>query len=202
MRILIYGGTFDPPTSAHLSMITAVARKQNYMDLILVAPTNSPYYKGKQMFTFEQRCEMLQIMLQLIAGICTGGSLDSYTPMKLWTGDEGGAFYETMMKIRKEYGQNDYYFLIGADSYYDLPNWKNAKDLMRVATPVVMPRQLSGFHAEFLDESICPGSSSNVREELSNGNFDNVPRPFVPLIEKYLKPSVNIDKIKPEESNV
>jgi hypothetical protein len=65
-----------------------------------------------------------------------------------------------------------------------------------------MPRQLSGFHAEFLDESICPGSSSNVREELSNGNFDNVLRPFVPLIEKYLKPSVNIDKIKPEESNV
>ncbi len=58
MKRAIYPGSFDPITMGHLDII---ARSVNIFDEIVVAVLNNP--DKKPMFSVEERCEMLRLVL-------------------------------------------------------------------------------------------------------------------------------------------
>lgn len=58
MKRAIYPGSFDPITMGHLDII---ARSVNLFDEIIVAVLNNP--DKKPMFSVEERCEMLRLVL-------------------------------------------------------------------------------------------------------------------------------------------
>ena len=62
MRRAIFPGSFDPPTNGHLDIIK---RSLPLFDEIIVAVLNNP--EKNPMFTVEERCEIIRIILPEVA---------------------------------------------------------------------------------------------------------------------------------------
>lgn len=60
MKIFVFGGTFDPVHEGHLGVIGEV---ESLCDLLVLAPTKKNPWKKASGTSFEQRIEMLEIVL-------------------------------------------------------------------------------------------------------------------------------------------
>ena len=61
--ILIYGGTFDPPHKAHITMLKAAARKVKPSKIYLIPSWKSPF-KDFPWTSFKDRAQMIKIALK------------------------------------------------------------------------------------------------------------------------------------------
>lgn len=122
----ILGGTFDPIHSGHLLVATAVAR-QFRLDRVYFVPSSSPPHKMQQgLAAFSHRYAM-------VALACAGKG--RFLPsLAEAPSDEGMAqiFYsvDTVRRFRKEYPNSQVFFILGADSFIELPIWKNYETLL------------------------------------------------------------------------
>ncbi|MGD9722452.1 MAG: nicotinate-nucleotide adenylyltransferase [Pirellulales bacterium] len=133
MRLGIFGGTFDPVHYCHL-ILAECCREQLALDKVWFLPTAVPPHKQQQELTpGEQRAEMLDLAL--------GG--DPAMAVCRYEISRGGVNYtvETLENhfVRESPGA-ELFFLMGADSLRDLPNWRNPQRLCELATPVAVNR--------------------------------------------------------------
>ena len=89
----------------------------------------------------------------------------------------------TIKHFKKEYPEDELYFIIGGDSFYDLPSWWGYRELMELTTFIVLARPdspknhlLDRFTGDekpprvFYSESLYMDvSSTEIREKLKNG---------------------------------
>jgi nicotinate-nucleotide adenylyltransferase len=141
-RILVFGGTFDPPHLAH-ALLPAQAAKQLDCDLILYIPAainplkiSGPHASG------EQRLAMLVIALADVPNA-------KISTIEL---DRPGPSYtiDTLLALRDEYrceatsstsqGIPEFRLLIGCDQAVEFHRWKQWREIVKIAAPVVMLR--------------------------------------------------------------
>jgi nicotinate-nucleotide adenylyltransferase len=158
-RMLVFGGTFDPPHKAH-AVLPAQAAEQLQCDLILYIPaainplkTDEPHASG------EQRLAMLLLAIADVpnARISTI-ELDRAGPS--YTIDTLGALHEECR--RAEHAQTaattvvtspsphapshkpetspEFHLLIGCDQALDFHRWKDWREILKIAMPAVMLR--------------------------------------------------------------
>ena len=179
-KIGILGGSFNPPHKAHLEMAKA-AMEQYKLDEVWLMPNHHPPHKSENSFVRDDH--RVRMVKQLLAGKDTerlkfcGIELErdgmSYT-------------YETLEYLKKQYPDDRFYFIIGADSARDLPTWRNPKRICELATILVAPRsdiygkkfmkmlyereeQLNGkFFAIKIKDKYADYSSSTIRKNLKS----------------------------------
>lgn len=142
-KILVFGGTFDPPHKAHVEMLN-IAAKRCGAEKILVIPTATPPHKVREgISSGEDRMEMCRLAFGSVEGveisdmeICRGGK--SYT-------------VDTLTAIREQYPQKEILLLCGGDMFATLDKWVRAKDILNMAVPVGMCR--AGYENEFLESA-------------------------------------------------
>jgi nicotinate-nucleotide adenylyltransferase len=132
MRLGIFGGSFDPVHNAHL-VLAHVCQRQAGLDEVWFTPTAvQPLKHHGPHATDTQRIEMLRLAIRDEATwrIC------------MIEIDRGGLSYtvETLRKIHVEFPEADLFFLIGADAVRDIPEWKEPREIFRMATPLVVHR--------------------------------------------------------------
>ncbi len=134
MEIAVYGGTFNPPTIAHEAVIEACLTRPD-IDEVWVMPSGERADKAWQT-TNEDRLAMLGLVKQTRFGnndrlqIITH-ELDAPGATETWT---------TVQELARQHPEDTLHYVYGADSYLDMPNWRNGLVLQRDTNMLLIPR--------------------------------------------------------------
>ena len=136
-RIGILGGTFDPFHKGHF-MLAKTAYEQFELDEVWIMPNgNPPHKRNIEQTDFEIRCEMIRLAIKEAPYmvLCDyEGSEDSYH-----------FTYQTLGEFKKMYPDDEFYFIIGADSLRDFPTWREPGIISQLCTLLVACRDESGI---------------------------------------------------------
>ena len=178
-RIVIFGGTFNPPTRAHLDIATEALY---YLDAekVLFVPVSDLYKKDDVEISYHR-----VNMLNLAIGNFRRLEIDftEVDSVKLtYT-------YETIEKIKSQYQDKELFLLIGADNLEDFKNWKNQRSIMENCSLLVVNRNNSSIDeiiesneilTEFKDKVIEAPieeigiSSTEVRNRIASGELEGL----------------------------
>lgn len=132
MRVGLFGGTFDPVHYGHL-LLAESCREQCDLDEVWFLPADVPPHKqDAEVSSGQSRAEMIELA---VAGN-TGMLVSRYEL------EHGGVSYtvDTLRHFREETPEAELFFLMGADMFNDLPNWREAEEVCRLAVPIVAQR--------------------------------------------------------------
>lgn len=130
-NIVVFGGTFDPFHNGHLRISEVAAKKLNAS--VLFVPAKSPRWKSPEE-TSNQRLEMLKLGLK---GATFNYSICEY---ELNSKDDINYSIDTVKYLISIYPNDTFYFLIGADQVNKFSDWKDAKELSKLAQIVFVNR--------------------------------------------------------------
>jgi nicotinate-nucleotide adenylyltransferase len=131
MRLGLFGGTFDPIHMGHLILAEA-CREACGLDRVWFVVAGEPPHKPGDRTSVADRLEMARIA---IAGH------PAFEVSELETRRPGPHYsVETLEEVRRERPEDDLFFLIGADSLADLPQWRQPERIVSMATVVVVDR--------------------------------------------------------------
>jgi nicotinate-nucleotide adenylyltransferase len=183
-RVVIFGGSFDPPTKAHLGVIHALADR---FDRVIVVPSRiSPFKIGADALDGKTRIDLLRS-----CGLDANVSVSDCE-----INAEGVSYsYLTVEKYKAKYP--DLYFCVGTDMLYSLDKWKNAEYLAKNVIFYIVKRPFYdvsellikrltdfGFKFEFSDFVGEEGSSSEVKIAVAFDKVSSVaPQPVADYIE-------------------
>ena len=132
-KIGIMGGTFDPIHLGHL-ILGEKAYGQYGLDKGRFMPAGNPPHKRnrKGRATDEQRVEMVRMAI----------SSNPHFELCLAEMNEDGYSYtyRTLERFREENPEEEYYFIIGADSLFDFDIWREPGRICKACTIVVATR--------------------------------------------------------------
>ncbi|MCL2222337.1 MAG: bis(5'-nucleosyl)-tetraphosphatase (symmetrical) YqeK [Oscillospiraceae bacterium] len=151
MRIGIFGGSFNPPHNGHVQAAN-VAISSNKLDLLIVVPTGTPPHKKlpENSPSPEMRLEMTKnAFSELKNTIISDAEILSTEPCYT---------IDTVNSIKSEYPGSEMFLLLGDDMHDSLLShkWKDSKKLLRLVTPILLPRHVIDI------------SSTELREMLPN----------------------------------
>ena len=176
-KLGFFGGSFNPPTYAHINVAKMSIEKFN-LDAVYFVPVGNLYNKPS-LIDENYRYKMLEL-------ICD----DKIMVENIELGRK-----QTLNTLHKS---TENYYIMGADNFEKLPTWKNAKELIEnfkyiiferngsdskslLATQEILKQNKNNF--EFLDEKKYSNVSSGIiRELIQNGNYKEC--------EKYTKPEI------------
>ncbi len=143
MKILLFGGAFDPPHNGHLSILKEAAQYTEF-DKIIVMPTGTPTHKKGCMVPFDVRHYMAQLAF---------GKVDSDVEISDYEGTnlKDDYTYLTLRHLKEKYDNADIFMLIGSDSLFSIDSWKNSPEILANCTPVVFARK-TGVEQEIYDK--------------------------------------------------
>lgn len=132
MKIGILGGTFNPIHLAHLRIAEEV-REKFALDQIMFIPAASPPHKQMQgALPFATRCELVR------------RAIEDNPAFRLSTieGERAGKSYsiDTLRTLHTLYPENDFFFIVGSDSFLELGTWHEYRAIFESANIVVVQR--------------------------------------------------------------
>ncbi len=132
MKTGILGGTFNPPHLAHLRIAEEV-RKACALDQILFIPAATPPHKATaDDVPFAQRLAMVGLAIAGHPAFAVS-DIEGRRPGKSYS-------VHTLEILRRERPDDDFHFIIGMDSFRDLPLWKDYRHLFELTNLVVAAR--------------------------------------------------------------
>jgi nicotinate-nucleotide adenylyltransferase len=165
-RLAIFGGTFDPIHSAHLTVAWEAATRFE-LNKVLFIPAANPPHKSGTGTPYEDRLEMVRLA-------CSGEPL--FEPSDMERGTEKSYSIDTIERVRRLLSPGArLFFLIGSDAFADLATWHRADDVIRSVEFIVVTRPghdyatPAGACIHRLDTLALPVSSSEIREKLAQG---------------------------------
>lgn len=115
-KIGIMGGTFNPIHMGHL-IIAEKAREQSGLNKILFVPSGLPYMKDcRQVLPGKIRTRMTELAIQ---------NNPFFAVSTIEVDREGRTYtYETLETLHGQNPDTEYYFILGADSLWNIETWK------------------------------------------------------------------------------
>jgi nicotinate-nucleotide adenylyltransferase len=132
MRVLVFGGSFDPPHRGHAALLTAAAARVE-PDRILVVPAfHAPLKDEAPAASAEERLALVRLGLisQLPARWRKRALLDASEAR----GGRLAFTVETLTRLREEYPAAELHFVCGQDAAASFPKWRDPARLRRLAT--------------------------------------------------------------------
>ena len=121
-RIGILGGSFNPVHLGHL-IVAQDALEHFELDGVLFVPCGVPVHKKpEELVSFEHRLAMVQGAIE--SDLCLDVSDIE--------GMRAGPSYaiDTVLTLRQRHPENDYSFIIGADTLFELHTWNRIYELL------------------------------------------------------------------------
>lgn len=145
MKIGILGGTFDPIHNGHLAL-GRYAKERFSLDEIWVMPNGNPPHKESESIESKtrHRVEMVRLAIQGEPGF----SIQLYEVER----KEINYSYLTMEYFAKEFPEDEFYFIIGADSLFDIEKWRCPERLLK--TCVILAAYRDGKSRTEMDTKI------------------------------------------------
>lgn len=173
-KVGIMGGTFDPIHNGHL-ILAEHSRIQFDLEKVIFIPTGKPPHKvEKGISLINHRYDMT------LLAICT----NKYFDLSLIEIQREGTTYtiDTIKQLKTENKDTDYYFILGADSLFNISSWKGYEELLNICNFIVAKRpstdnnklkakieELNKIHKDpiyILETPLIDISSSSIRERV------------------------------------
>jgi len=122
-RVGIMGGTFNPIHYGHLRLAQE-AQEQVLLDKILFMPSGRSYMK-KNVLDTQKRVEMTALAIKQY----------SKFELSLIEAQKTGNTYtcDTLQYLTRTNSDTQYYFIIGADSLFQIEQWKSPEQIFQLA---------------------------------------------------------------------
>jgi nicotinate-nucleotide adenylyltransferase len=116
-RVGILGGTFNPIHNGHISMAKISLYEFSLGEVIFIPTGLPPHKKDEYIAPSESRCDMIKLAIK-------DEKRFSLSQMELL---RSGYTYtvDTMEILTRENKNNEYYYIVGADTLFELKTWKN-----------------------------------------------------------------------------
>ena len=172
MRIGILGGTFDPVHQGHL-LLARAAKEQGRLDKVLFVPAFIPPHKAgeRNLTPAPYRYRMVETAIREVPGLEISG-IEFLRPDISYTVD-------TLRDLKKKYPRDKFFLILGADSVAEMPQWREAQEIQRMAKILAAQRPgvdfsvPANFDVQWLDMAACPLSSSGLRKQIEQGKLQN-----------------------------
>jgi len=179
VRLGIFGGSFDPVHYGHL-LLAEYCRTQCALDQVWFVPAaTAPHKQQAQAASAPHRVKMLELAI---------GGHETLAVSSLEV-DRGGLSFtaETLESLHDEVPDRSLFLLLGADSLFDLPNWRTPARICELATLVVVarpdnpqpdygcladiatPDQIAKFRDHQVNMPLIELSSSQIRRRVATG---------------------------------
>ena len=138
MRVLIYGGSFNPPHLGHAAALRAAADAMQ-PDRCMVIPAKMPPHKDldENSPTPEQRLELARLAFSDIAG-------SEVSDLELRREGKSYTVF-TLREISSIYPMAELYFLVGTDMLDTIETWYHFREIFSLCTPVAVARNEGEF---------------------------------------------------------
>jgi nicotinate-nucleotide adenylyltransferase len=132
MRVGVFGGSFDPVHLGHLLLADCCWRQAKLDRVEFVPAARQPLKPRGPIAADADRIAMLNLAIADRAEF-------SFSTVEL---ERGGVSYtvDTLRAIRHERPGDELFFLMGADSLSDFPQWREPAEICRLAMPLVVRR--------------------------------------------------------------
>ena len=185
-RIVVMGGSFNPPTIAHLRLMKAAIEAVDACQGIFV-PTAHDYVSKKMK---RQRCPQdtlsEEIRLEMLESFCKEDDRLKISRIQM-DRTQRGYDYEMLVDLQEEHPDDVLYFVTGSDKLYVLPRWHRIDELLAQFRVLVAQRgeddmekikEIRPYLAEHwgaftvfpISDEISAVSSSAFRERLHNND--------------------------------
>lgn len=154
-KIGIMGGTFDPVHNGHL-LLGRQAYAEYGLESVWFMPSGQPPHKRNQEVSDGfHRCAMVKLAIE-------------HEPSFRYSDFEflrsGNTYTAQTMKLLKEaFPRHQFYYIIGADSLYELENWYHPEQVMTSVPFLVAGREYKNDHRPLQDQIAYLESSYNAR---------------------------------------
>lgn len=186
MRVLLYGGTFDPPHNGHLNNLRAAAARVR-PDLAVVMPAGVPPHKTASATPAALRLEMCACFQALAAGPRPAVPRLEVSGWEIGQAAAGRRNYTvlTLEMLAQAYPGARLYLTVGSDMLLSFERWYRWQDILRLAHAVVVSREIgddpalhrkakeldpSGSRILFARTEALPMASSELRRRLAQGD--------------------------------
>jgi nicotinate-nucleotide adenylyltransferase len=151
-RIALFGGTFDPIHVGHLAVARAAERRFHLDEIHFIPAGRPPHKQRTRIASYADRYAMTSIACadhpRFIPSLAESG-----------TGQSGREVFYSVdtvrhFKLKHHATRPHIYFLVGADSFLDIPTWKDYETLLGLCDFIVVSRP--GFNLDALRLVIPP----------------------------------------------
>ena len=196
-KIGIMGGTFDPIHSGHL-MLGKQAYEEYDLDCVWYMPSRQPPHKKDHQITSPaNRLEMVRLAVENTPFFACSDFELCRTEGNTYTAD-------TLLLLKQAYPDTEFYFIVGADSIFDMEKWYHPEIVMKNAVilaadrscghdDIPLNRQIE-YLAQKYGARICrlhsrrmDLSSQLLREKIQKGECISsyIPDPVAQFIEEH-----------------
>jgi len=131
MNIGLFGGTFNPIHTCHLTVADQVRRVMG-LDQILFIPAGTPPFKATSLAPASDRLEMVRLATQPYP----------WAAVSAIEIDRQGTSYsvDTVAALRHEQPEEVFFFIVGADAFADILGWRDHRRLLTLCEFIVIAR--------------------------------------------------------------
>ncbi len=131
MKIGIFGGSFNPPHKMHETIAKSLINQQ-VVDKVIYVPTGSKYKYKNNLIEDRKRYEMLKLIV---------GKDEQLDVSDYELKDYVVYTYETLAYFKKEYPNDEIYFICGTDNLSYIDKWKNGEEILKNYKILVIDRR-------------------------------------------------------------
>lgn len=196
MKVAIFGGSFNPPTVAHMQMLQALVEDETIWKVLVVPCGERP---DKPLAAGEHRLNLLRILIKDTLGIDScefrHDSKDPFVcPSKVILDDYELSFYKRMMptsnlimRYQQLFPQHLFAFAIGTDLLTSISTWQLFEEFLKHQHFIVFkrtghvpkPNEYELDDAKILETNVKPVSSTlcrNLMHEYYNLRCSDCPQ--------------------------
>jgi nicotinate-nucleotide adenylyltransferase len=151
-RIGLLGGTFNPVHNGHISMAYIVLYEFLLNKVVFLPSGNPPHKKNEYIAPAAHRLDMLHLATENEPRFCVSTAEI----------DRGGVTYtvDTLELLMRKNADEEYYYIIGADTLFELKTWRNFERVMRLVHFICVLRpgqddQAARNYAKKLNDAYC-----------------------------------------------
>ncbi len=187
MRIVVYGGSFNPVHAGHAMIASVVAGREDVDEVWMMVSPQNPFKTDMRLMPEQERLRLVKLVADTAEGIKASDfefrlSRPSYT-------------YKTLCALRDAYPQHTFRLLVGSDNWRKFRSWRNPDEIVKEFGVLVYQRPDNPVTGPFpegvellKDVPVMMVSSSYIRQRLREGKSVRFMVPDV--VEKELKENI------------
>jgi nicotinate-nucleotide adenylyltransferase len=155
MKVGIFGGTFNPVHTAHLRIAEEVRDRLELAEVVFVPAALPPHKELAEDLPFSIRYEMVRRAIADNSAFSLS-DMEGKRDGKSWSID-------TVRAFRRERPDDEFYFIIGSDSFIDFGSWREYAAFFSCCNIVVVERPDAKVTA--LDTVLPPDVAGEFRHD-------------------------------------
>ena len=185
MKILLYGGSFDPPHNGHLNNLRAAADRVHPDKIVVMPAGSSPFKQGTNApGTLRlEMCECFRLLTEEEAAVAGELEISGWEVAQAKAGNRNYTVL-TLEMLARENPTAQLYLAVGSDMLLSFDSWYRWQDILHLACLVVTSRNVGddpALHAKarqldpagkrilFAPVQALPMASSQLRARLAAG---------------------------------